>query len=331
MPTQRNQTVPNDELAEHRDDWPEQLAVRVARCYYELGMRQQEIAASLGIGRARVIRLLAEARERGIVTIHVNSPLLENVKLAEQLAARFNLDSAEVCLSHANDEITLADQLSIAASEHVLRLVKNDMTLGLGWGVTLKALVQRMNKVNTSGVSVVSLLGSLTQRSSIDRFEASTQLAFKLGAECFYLPAPIVCDSQDSRKLMIDQHLFRQIYDRALAADLAIVSIGGLNSATIRQAGLIDEDEYNSANQAGAVGNFLGLYIDKHANVIDHSINQRIVSVSGEDFLRIPRRLMVSAGASKVEALFAVLSKGLLTDVVTDQATAQALLEFKIK
>ncbi len=319
----------SNEQSENRGDWPEQLAVRVARCYYELGMRQQEIAALLGIGRARVIRLLAEARENGIVTIHINSPLLENVELAEQLTERFNLLSAEVCLSHTADEIQLAEQIAISANQYVVRLIKNGMTIGLGWGVTLKELVRRMDRVNTTGVSVVSLLGSLTQRSSIDRFEASTALASKLGAECFYLPAPIVCDSQSSRELLVDQHLFKQIYNRALAADLAVVSIGGLNSATIRQAGLVDEDEYSSANQAGAVGNFLGLYIDKNADVIDHPINQRIVSVSGDDFLRIPRRVMVSAGESKVEAIFAVLQKGLLTDVVTDQATAQALLKLK--
>ena len=61
---------------EESSDWPEQLAVRVARCYYELGMTQQEIAAFAGIGRARVIRLLAEARDKGLVTIHINSCLL---------------------------------------------------------------------------------------------------------------------------------------------------------------------------------------------------------------------------------------------------------------
>lgn len=309
-------------------DWPEQLAVRVARCYYELGMTQQEIAGLVGIGRARVIRLLAEAREKGIVSIHINSPLLDNVKLAEQLTDRFGLMSSDVCLSHTNDESQLADQIAIAASDYLLRLLEDNMTIGIGWGVTLKALARRIDRSTATGVSVVSLLGSLTQRSSMDRFEATTALAARLGAECFYLPAPIVCDSQHSRDLLVDQFLFRQIFDRALSADLALVSIGGLDSATIRQAGLVDDQEYNSTNQHGAVGNFLGLYIDQHAEPIDHPINARVVGVSGNDFQRIPRRVIVSAGASKVAAIFAVLNKGLLTDVVTDQATAQALLDF---
>ena len=311
---------------EESSDWPEQLAVRVARCYYELGMTQQEIAAFAGIGRARVIRLLAEARDKGLVTIHINSPLLENVELAERLVERYGLQTAEVCLSHATDGAELADQIAVAASEFVLKLLEDNLTIALGWGVTLRALARRIDRTNSKGVSVVSLLGSLTQRSSIDRFEASTELAAKLGAECFYLPVPIVCDSEKSRDLLVEQFMFREIQARALAADLALVSIGGLNSATIRLASVFDEGECNSANQHGAIGNFLGFYIDDQAEAIDHPINKKIVGVSGEKFRQIPRRVIVSAGESKVKAMNAVLTKGLLTDLVTDQATARALL-----
>ena len=311
---------------EESSDWPEQLAVRVARCYYQLGMTQQEIAAFAGIGRARVIRLLAEARDKGLVTIHINSPLLENVELAERLVERYELRTAEVCLSHATDGGELAEQLGVAASEFVLRLLADNLTIALGWGVTLKALARRIERTNSNGVSVVSLLGSLTQRSSIDRFEATTELAAKLGAECFYLPTPIICDSKKSRDLLVEQFMFREIQARALAADLALVSIGGLNSDTIRMANLFDEDECNSANRHGAIGNFLGLYIDEQAEAIDHPINQRIVGVPGVKFKQIPRRVIVSAGESKVAAMHAVLTKGLLTDLVTDQATARALL-----
>jgi DNA-binding transcriptional regulator LsrR (DeoR family) len=78
------------------DDWPEQLAVRIAHCYYNLGMTQQQIATELGIGRARVIRLLNEARKRGLVSVQINSPLLENIELAEQITERWSLLSAEV-------------------------------------------------------------------------------------------------------------------------------------------------------------------------------------------------------------------------------------------
>lgn len=312
--------------ADRADESAEQLAVRVSRCYYELGMTQQEIAGELGIARARVIRLLADARRDGLVTITINSPLLENVELAEALAERFALDVAEVCLSRGEDEQALARQVGAAAGPVIRPRLVDGMTIGLGWGVTLQAFVEQLDARALRDVSVVALLGSLTRRSSMMRFEATTALAAKLDAECLYLPAPIVCDSEEGRRIIVAQPLFRDIHRRALASDLAIVSIGGLDSATIREVGLVGESEFRSVRRAGAVGNFLGYYIDERAALVDHPINDRIVGIDGATFRRIPQRIMISSGESKVGALAAVLERGLVNGLVTDQRTARALL-----
>jgi len=319
--------APSNEAAARRADGSEQLAVRVSRCYYELGMTQQEIALELGISRGRVIRLLADARRDGLVTITINSPLLENVELAEALTTRYALDVAEICLSRGEDEQTLARQAGAAAGPVVGPRLKDGMTVGLGWGITLQAFVEQLDARPMRDVSVIALLGSLTRRSSMLRFEASTALAARLDAECLYLPAPIVCDSEEGRRIIVSQPLFRDIHRRALASDLAIVSIGGLDSATIRDVGLVTDREFRSVRRAGAVGNFLGYYIDEHAGIVDHPLNARIVGIDGETFEHIPERIMISAGPSKVAALGAVLERGLVTGLVTDQRTARALLE----
>lgn len=309
------------------DEWPEQLAVHVARCYYDLGMTQQQIAQRVGISRARVIRLLSDCRERGVVTIRINSPLLENLELGDALKERFGLASVEVCLSDAQDELQLAQQVGRAARECVLNQIKDGMTIGLGWGITLAEMVAQLDHAPRENVSVVALLGSLTRRSSVARFEATTQLASRLNAECLYLPAPIVCDSANTRQLLEEQPLFRDIHSRALKADLAIVSCGGLDSATIREVGLVSAREYNSVRRAGAIGNFLGFYIDKEGELVDHPINERIIGIRGIVFKRIPKRIVISAGKSKVPALKAVLANGYASDFVTDQDTAKALLK----
>jgi len=323
-----NNSTTVDSRAGHvrHDEWPEQLAVRVARCYYDLGMTQQQIAQSLSISRARVIRLLSECRDKGVVTIRINSPIVENLELADALTEKYKLNAADVCLSNADDEIQLAQQVGRAAGQVVLRHISDDITIGLGWGVTLKEMVAQLEYSPQENVAVVALLGSLTRRSAIARFEATTQLAALLDAECLYLPAPIVCDSANTRLLLEDQPLFKDIHRRALKADLAIVSIGGMDSATIRQVGLVSSREYNSVRKAGAIGNFLGFYIDNDGALVKHSINERIIGIPGDTFRGIPKRLMISAGKNKVGALKAVLSQGYVSDFVTDQQTAKALL-----
>ena len=307
-------------------DWPEQLAVRIAHCYYNLGMTQQQIATEIGIGRARVIKLLTEARKRGLVSVQINSVLRENVQLAERMAERWSLQSADVCLSHAADEHQLASQIGAAAEATILPLLKDDMTIGLGWGITLNELVAQLKPYPLRNVSVVSLLGSFTRRSTIARFEATTALAAKLDAECLYLPAPIVCDSEQTRELLMSQPTFQDIRQKALSADIAVVSVGGVDSSTIREAKMVSEEEYQSVLAEGAVGNFLGYFIDKNAQLVEHPLNRQVIGVSGDIFKHIPRRVMVSAGASKVSALRAVLEQGLVTDIIVDVATANALL-----
>ena len=53
----------------------EQLAVRASWLYYMEGQTQEQIARTLGINRIRINRILAAARESGLVQVRINSRL----------------------------------------------------------------------------------------------------------------------------------------------------------------------------------------------------------------------------------------------------------------
>ncbi|MEM9220975.1 MAG: sugar-binding domain-containing protein [Pseudomonadota bacterium] len=307
------------------DDLSEQLTVRVAWCYYRLGLTQQEVAARLGITRVRVNRQLAEARRRGIVRITVTSKLAENIELEERLKSVFGLDDAHVVLGLADDAAN-AEILGDVAAEILGPQLVDGSTIGVGWGMTLRALASAMPERPLPRAAVVAMLGSLTRRSSIDAFEAATALAHRLHAECFYMPGPLICDSAKVRKAIESQPLVVDIKERAQGADVALFSVGGLDSGTIRQAGLIDAEQLNSVRSAGAIGNFLGHYVDCHATIVDHPINDRVLGTRPDEIVTINKRVMVSGGATKVPVLRALLQHGLITELVTDQASAQAIL-----
>ena len=76
-----------DELTE-----PE-LMTRAAWLYYEAGLNQQEAPLRLGVTRARVNRLLRQARETGVVSIAVNERDLGLLKVEEALCKRYGLES----------------------------------------------------------------------------------------------------------------------------------------------------------------------------------------------------------------------------------------------
>jgi DNA-binding transcriptional regulator LsrR (DeoR family) len=277
---EKGNLVPLEPLAAN---WPEQLAVRVAWCYYALNLTQQEVAQRLGIPRVRVIRLLSEARRRGIVKISIESKLAENAELEHRLSERFGVELAEVVLGLTEDETALAEILGAAAASSIAGRFHNGMTLGVGWGVTLKAFAEALPDTPLEKAAVVSLLGSLTRRSSIATFEATTAISARLHAECFYLPGPILCDSTESRDLLMAQPMMREVLDRARTCDLAVVSVGGLDSGTIRRTHFITESDFAAVLRAGAVGNFLGYYIDKDARVIEHKVNGCVIGLRPEE------------------------------------------------
>ena len=49
------------------------------------------------------------------------------------------------------------------------------------------------------------MIGSLSTRTDQDKYEAATVLAERLGAEGFYLPGPILCDTVAAKEAIIAQ------------------------------------------------------------------------------------------------------------------------------
>ena len=168
---------------------------------------------------------------------------------------------------------------------------------------------------------------ALTRRSSIDAFEAATDLARRLHAECYYLPGPIVCDSEAGRDTLVQQPMMREVHAKAEAADIALVSVGGVDSGTMRRSGMVTDAEYREVTALGAIGNFLGYYVDGDARIIDHPVNRRVIGFHPREFVKVPRRIMVSGGPAKAPVLRALLKNGYVTGLVTDDATAARLLD----
>jgi DNA-binding transcriptional regulator LsrR (DeoR family) len=307
-------------------DAADEARARASHLYFVLGLTQQAVADRMGLSRVKVQRLLAEARERGIVRIHISASNARRLALESRLAERFGLDLVMVTAAEHGPEASLSEVIGRYGAQAVQPLLRDGVTVALGWGVTLKALAAATEPAALTGATVAPVLGSLSRRSSIDRFEAAAALARRLGAECFHLPAPIICDSARSREAMLDQSIIREVLARAAAADLSLMSVGGRRSSTLRAMGFVTDAELGEVAAAGAVGNFLGYFYDGAGRIVDHPINSRVVGLDPEAARAIPRRVMISGGPDKTDMLRVLLTRGWSTGLVTDEATAGRLL-----
>jgi DNA-binding transcriptional regulator LsrR (DeoR family) len=306
-------------------DAEEQRRTRIAWLYYVEGKTQSEIGELLQLSRVKVNRELALGRESGLVQIRINGRLADCVALERRLQGLFGLKDVVVVPTPAEaDDVAVA--LGMAVGTYVSDRLHPGMTVGIGWGRTLRCSIRSMRRRPVPRLTVVSLMGGLGRASELNTYETASHFAELHGATCYYLAAPTIADSLRLRNMLLDQARMREVYERATAADMTIASVGGLgrNSRTLRL-GLLTAGEQRSLAAAGAVGDYLCHFLDARGAVVDHPLNSRVVGVAPGDLVAVPIRIVASGGAEKAAILRASLVAGYATVLITDERTATLL------
>lgn len=309
----------------------EQLATRAAWLYFVAGLTQAQIGKRLGINRTRVNRLLAQARDQGLVQINVTGKLASCVALEERLKAQFGLQDASV-VPTPPDQNLIPQVIATAAGAALSARLKDGMSVGVGWGRTLRLSIQSIPRRTFSHLSVVSLMGGLTRGAAMNPYETASHLADIIDAQCYYVAAPALTDTELTRDLLMAQPMLREVFHRAESVDLAFVSVGELaHGNTMSRIGLVSRTDVDELLHAGAVGDICARWIDREGRVVDHPINSRVVAISQEQLARIPCVMIVAGGKAKTLALRGVLRSGIVGVVVTDEETAKAVLAMEDK
>jgi DNA-binding transcriptional regulator LsrR (DeoR family) len=298
---------------------------RVAWYYYIGGLTQQEIAEKLSITRLRVNRIIAQVRTEGSVRVEIQMPLARCVALEEELKTRFGLLGARVVPSV--DDVANQQRLVGEAAGAMLDLLLGDgEAFGVGWGSTLSAATRRVTPRRLSSGWVATLMGGLTRGSGTNTFEVSTAFARVLGAECYYLAAPIYVPTPESREVLLTHHGLAEALRRASLAQVALVSCGDLSDRSLLARTHVVAESLDALRAAGAVGDLLGVFLDAEGRPVSHTLNERVMALPLADLKTIPKAILASGGLHKGAIVRAILTAGYVKYVVTDEACAEAIL-----
>jgi len=302
------------------------LRVRAAWLYYVEDMTQEQIARFLNISRAKVIRLLASARDNGIVRIRIEDRAGEQIALERKLVAAFDLADAIVVPAPA-DEAEITTVVGHAAGTYLTDQMKDGMSLGVGWGATLHMSLKALGGQPCQRLSVVSLLGGMTHSRAVNPSAVARRIADAFGADCYQLTAPVMVADEAVRASLWSEPGLRDLLERARRVDLALVSVGDVSEeATLFREGILPRSALASLQAAGAVGDVLCHFIDAEGRVVDHPVNRRVVSVDLEDLRRVPRVVVAAGGRRKVAAIRAALKATGAGVLITEEGAARGLL-----
>jgi DNA-binding transcriptional regulator LsrR (DeoR family) len=137
----------------------------------------------------------------------------------------------------------------------------------------------------------------------------------------------VFASSVEERDLLHSQALVRSNLALAAKASVTFVGIGDLGpNAPLYEDGFISKDELKALQKAGGVGEIVGWVFDRHGQLIRGLTNDRVASA------KLPSRerssvIALAKGQRKTPGILAAVSRRLVNGLITDESTAEALLQ----
>ena len=295
------------------------LATKAAWYYYMEDNTQAQIAEVMGVSRAKVIRLLEEARAQGIVQFSFRKNDSQRVSAEQLLIDRFGLKDAFVVPTPL-DSSAINQSIAQGAAHYVSDHLREDGYLNIGYGDTVSRMLGFLAKNREESLNVVSLTGGVS-------YYLPTVGTTAYSMHLFLTPSPLVVSSCQVRDALLDEKSLQDVSTMTEYADMSVVGIGAVvEGATVLRNGILNEGELTVLKMQGAVGDVLNHFMDKDGNLIQTEIEDRVISTDLDKLRQLKNVVGVAGGKDKVTAIKAVLNGGYLNVLITDSDTAAELL-----
>lgn len=309
-----------------------QRALTAAHLYYVQERTMDAIARELGTSRSTVSRLLTQARATGIVDIRIRSPFAAPQLLAERLSERFSVAAQVVPVPDETTDVDRLQRVAVAAARALPELMQDGMTVGVAWGSTIAAMSRHLVPTPVSRTTFVQLNGSGNTHTTGLSYasEILGRFAAAYGGSAQQFPVPAFFDDPVTKQAMWRERSTRRLLDIQAGMDLVVFSTGSAGSRVpshVYSGGYLEGVDIDELTQQGVVGDVATVFFRADGSSDGIALNERATGPSLEQLRRVPRRLCVVSGVSKLASLRGALRADLVTDLVVDEATARALLD----
>jgi DNA-binding transcriptional regulator LsrR (DeoR family) len=302
-------------------------AARAGWLYFIAGHTQDEIARMLQVSRASAQRLVSLCLAERLITFRLEHPIAACMELAAKLKDRFDLVHCEVVPSDAASPNAVAGIAERCANLLDLTLrPETPVIVALGTGRAVRAAVERVTPIERPNHQIVSLVGNISADGSASFFDTVGRLADRTGARHYPMPLPFLMSSEDERNRMVRIEPIAKVKAVAAKADLRLVGIGQMDQkAQVHVDGFVTREELFEMMRLGAVGEVTGWAYDAKGRLIKGGTNRRLTSIPPQVPVQTTT-IAAALGQAKVPAIRAALAGRIVNGLITDEATARAVL-----
>ncbi|MGJ7095982.1 sugar-binding transcriptional regulator [Vibrio hannami] len=305
------------------------LLTEISVAYYQDGATQEEISKKFAISRAKVGRMLKQARDEGIVEITVKYHPVFSAKIEQRLIERFGVKRALIALDQPNEELQRS-QVSGLVSNYLSSTLKDGMVVTVGQGRNVSSVAHYVGVIPPRDCKFVCGIGGIHPRGGM--FNADhicRQLAKKYGGTSETLYAPAYAENREQKEVFMQNTTVKQTLDLARKADMALVGIGDMseNSYMVDLGWFTPDEVVQSRLHQGVVGDFAGYdFFDIKGQTANTVMSDRVIGLSIEEFRPISEVIAIAAENSKPLALLGALRTGVIDVLATSVSNALTVL-----
>ncbi|QMV16629.1 sugar-binding transcriptional regulator [Vibrio spartinae] len=305
------------------------LLTEISVAYYQDGATQEEISKKYAISRAKVGRMLKQARDEGIVEITVKYHPVFSAKVEQRLIERFGIKRALIALDQPK-EAQQRQQIAGLVSNYLSSSLKSGQVIAVGQGRNVSAVAHHVGVISPKDVKFVCSMGGIHPRGGM--FNADhicRQLAKKYGGTSETLYAPAYAVNRAQKLAFMENDTIKQTLDLARKADVALVGIGDMseNSYMVDLGWFTPQEVVQSRLEQGVVGDFAGYdFFDIYGQIAKTAMSDRIIGLSIEEFRPIAEVIAIAAENSKPLALLGALRTGAIDVIATSVSNALTIL-----
>lgn len=307
-------------------------ALTAAKLYYMQDMTMEAIAQELRTSRSSVSRLLGFARDSGLVDIRINSPFERVGALEQHLRDRFHIAAHVVPMPELVNEVERLERVALTAGRLLSQFIESNMVVGVAWGSTISMVSRALAQKDTHNTTFVQLNGAgNTQTSGVEYSSDILQrFGHAFGAQVEQFPVPAFFDNPATREAMWQERSTRRVLGYQAKMDIAVFSLGSPAAevpSRVYVGGYLNKDDYASLKADGVIGDVATVFFRADGSWRDIALNARATGPGLDRLRRVPRRICVVSGVTKLASLRAAIAAGTITDVVLDESLGRRLAD----
>ena len=301
-------------------------AARAGWLYYVAGNTQDEIARKLGISRQAAQRLVSLAISERLIKVRLDHPIARCMELAAALKLRYDLRFCEVSPTDPGSTSSTLGIAQVAAAELERWLRRSEPAIiGIGTGRTMRAVADQLPAMECPQHKLVALVGTTKTDGSASFYDVIIRVSDSVRAPTTDAAAGHR-RSVEERELLISLASVKSIFElrRTHGRQVSSASARSANSAALVQDGIITgRKPRRCATPARSGRSPAGRSIRGEGAREGPTSGSPGRLAQGRQPARDRRRDGAVASGAVREALAGRLISGL----VTDEATAEHLLQ----